>query len=221
MNATRKRDKRPYLSRDQRHGVLLKVAAGLVEARGWNALTMVSLAQRADVSRQLVYQHFDSVDALLLETLERIFADTYVRTRDTVARGDGDRIGATVRTMQSITMELPPGRRRALWQVISAAGTGIADSGLANLSTRLRHLLVAAVHPLVARQFHVPPEQAKTLAWMLIVAFWGAMQRVNDGELAPEDAMSNFDWLIEHLAQGVQAASKGDVLAADAERQAG
>lgn len=197
-----KRVKRSYMAREKRHAMLLEAAAELVEERGWNVLTMVSLAGHAEVSRQLVYQHFDSVDELLLATLERIFADTYNRTRETVTQGERRQLTDTVRTMQKITLELPAGRRRALWQAMSASGTGIADTELASLSRRLRHLLVAIVSPLLVRQLGVGTGQAPALAWMLIVAFWGELQLVDDGELSPEAAMVNFDWLIEHLVPG-------------------
>lgn len=209
MNTTspRMRAKRPYLTHEKRHAVLLEAAADLVETQGWNALTMVSLARHAKVSRQLVYQHFDSVDALLMATLERIFADTYVRTRDTVTKGEDDGLGTTVSAMLQITLELPSGRRRALWQAMSAAGTGIANSEMESLSRRLRHLLVGTIRPLVERQLHVSTEQARPLTWMLIVSFWGALQMVNDGELQPAEAMSRFAWLMDRLARGAQMSS--------------
>lgn len=207
MTSTRTRAKRPYMTHEKRHAVLLEAAADLVETQGWNALTMVSLARHAKVSRQLVYQHFDSVDALLLATLERIFAATYIRTRDTVTRGESDGVGTTVGAMLQITLELPSGRRRALWQAMSAAGTGIANSEMESLSRRLRHLLVGVVRPLVERQLHVSTEHARPLTWMLIVSFWGALQMVNDGELQAEEAMTRFAWLMDRLVRGAQMPS--------------
>src|SRR5690625_1830822 len=119
-----KPEKRPYLSRSRRHDSLIETAAALVEAHGWRALTMVSLAREAGVSRQLVYQHFSSVDQLMVATLTHIFQDVYERTRD-VVRDAGERnVPETIAAMQRISMDIPSGRARALWQAISAAGAG-------------------------------------------------------------------------------------------------
>ncbi len=52
---------RAYLARDDRRAALLDVAATVVETQGWPALSMISVAETAEVSRQLVYQHFTSV----------------------------------------------------------------------------------------------------------------------------------------------------------------
>ena len=45
--------RRNYLNRDQRKAQLLEAAATLVDTRGWNGLTMISLAGQAGVSRRL------------------------------------------------------------------------------------------------------------------------------------------------------------------------
>jgi hypothetical protein len=58
MNTRATQEKRPYLGKDDRRKSLLNAAAELVEEAGWGVLNMSALADRAGVSRQLVYQHF-------------------------------------------------------------------------------------------------------------------------------------------------------------------
>ncbi len=202
MSAAKAQRTRPYLTRGRRRKALLAAAAEIIETSGWTALTMVSLARHAGVSRQLVYQHFDSVDALLLASLAHIFEDVYVRTRDQVAEGQHGDFMATINAMQSITFDLPLGRARALWQAISISGTGNTNSEIASLSRRLRHLLIKTVQPLMEQRFGLSAEQARPLTWMLIVAFWAARQLNDEGELERDQAMLLFDWLVESLARG-------------------
>lgn len=55
----------------ERRKQLLDVAAAAVGEVGMTGLTMERLAERADVSKALPYQHFESIDAVLLAVYER------------------------------------------------------------------------------------------------------------------------------------------------------
>ena len=46
---------------------VLRAAVDLVTARGTTAVTVSEIAEAADVSRRVVYQHFGDIDAVLLE----------------------------------------------------------------------------------------------------------------------------------------------------------
>jgi AcrR family transcriptional regulator len=59
----------------QRREQLLDAAVDLVEAEGVGALTMERLASRAEVSKPVLYSHFDNRGALLLAVLERCWAE--------------------------------------------------------------------------------------------------------------------------------------------------
>lgn len=194
MSAT-KPEKRPYLRHDRRHDMLLDAAATVVEEHGWRALTMVSLAREASVSRQLVYQHFDSVDSLIRATLGHIFRDVYERTRDAVLNSPKASAAQTAHTVMQISMDIPAGRARALWQAISASGAGDSNE-MAVASRRLRHLLIRTVQPLVEHSLELPAEQSGPLAWMLIIAFWGGRQMIDDGDLDKQEAAELYDWMV-------------------------
>lgn len=59
------------LPADERRQALLDVARAIVDETGADAVTMGSVAERAEVTRALVYKHFENKDALLLELYRR------------------------------------------------------------------------------------------------------------------------------------------------------
>lgn len=69
MPIAKKQTPRPYLAAPERRQQLLDVAGRLVREAGWSSLSMQGLAIAAGVSRQLVYEHFESADELYLATL--------------------------------------------------------------------------------------------------------------------------------------------------------
>lgn len=59
------------LSADERRQALLDVAKAVVNESGPDAVNMGAVAERAEVTRALVYKHFENKDALLLELYRR------------------------------------------------------------------------------------------------------------------------------------------------------
>ncbi|MBA8907143.1 TetR/AcrR family transcriptional regulator [Aminobacter ciceronei] len=66
------------LPRDGRRSQLLDTALQIVREQGADELTLGTLAQRADVSRPVVYDHFSTRAGLLLALFQRL-EDNYVR----------------------------------------------------------------------------------------------------------------------------------------------
>src|ERR1043166_762959 len=113
-----KSKKRGYLAKDDRHKALVRTAAEVVEKQGWQALSMISVAEEAQLSAQLIYEHFDSVDELMTETMSEIFRDAYEATRDAIQHGSGN-IVDLLELSERMTFDIPPARVRALWQMIT------------------------------------------------------------------------------------------------------
>ena len=65
------RSTRSYLRASERKTHLLDVGATIVREKGWENLTIVELARRAGVSRQLVHQYFGDLEQLALELAEQ------------------------------------------------------------------------------------------------------------------------------------------------------
>lgn len=172
--------KRAYLSRDVRRQTLLSVAASIVESEGWAALNMSALAERGGISRQLVYQHFPSLEKLLADTAWYIFSDTMQGTKASIAAHPASLTDA-VKEAEAATLDLPPGRGDALWTLI--AGTAGASPELDGMRRGLRELIGRAWMPVVRKELGLSEGDARAYAWMTVMAFWGMRQMVRDGEL--------------------------------------
>jgi AcrR family transcriptional regulator len=61
--------KRQYLSAESRRESILRVADEVLSKEGVSHLSVVEVANRAGISRQLVYQHFADLNTLLVEVI--------------------------------------------------------------------------------------------------------------------------------------------------------
>lgn len=200
MTAKRAPGKRAYLAKDDRHNALLDAAAAVVEAQGWPALSMIAVAEHAKVSRQLVYAHFSSVDELMTQTMTHIFREGYEQIRETIQRRPGNVADLTAAAERMTFSELSPGRIRALWQMMTATHSDSAETS--RMSSRLRHLITNLWTPIARDSMGLDEQDSRAITWMLNMAFWGAHQLVEDGELDRESAMRLFNWMIVQLQAG-------------------
>lgn len=190
--------KRAYLSRDRRRQTLLEVAADIVEREGWTALTMSALAERGGTSRQLVYQHFPSLEKLLSDTAWHIFTDTMRGTQASIAAHPAS-LAEAAKAAETVTLDLPPGRGDALWQLI--AGTASSTEELEGIRRGLRELITGIWTPLVRKALGLPEADAKAYAWMTVIAFWGMRQLVRDGEITRARGIRLFNQMVERLGR--------------------
>lgn len=199
--ATRKRGseiKRTYLSRDKRRQTLLDVASAIVENEGWSALTMSALAERGGTSRQLIYQHFPSLEKLLADTAWHIFQGTMLETQASVEAHPSN-LTEAARASEAFTLDLPPGRGDALWQLI--AGTAAATPELEKIRHNLRQMIVGLWAPLVRKQLGLNPSDARAYAWMAVMAFWGMRQLIRDGEITRTRGIRLFNEFLDRVAE--------------------
>lgn len=191
-------EKRAYLSRDLRRQSLLEIAAGIVEAEGWAALNMSVLAERSGTSRQLIYQHFPSMEKLLAETAWQIFTEVAKGTTDSVA-ANPENLAEAVKSAETISLDLPTGRGDALWQLI--AGTAGSAPELESIRLGIRDLIRGMWTPLVRKQLNLSEADAKAYAWMTILAFWGMRQMVRDGEVTRARGVKLFNGFLERIVK--------------------
>jgi AcrR family transcriptional regulator len=188
--------KRAYLSRDDRRTALLDVAAAVVETQGWQALSMISVAESAQVSRQLIYQHFASVDELMADTMSHLFRSRYESIRAGIAENPSD-LSVLLRVVEQQTFGDSPERVRALWQMLTATYSDNAETR--RMGQRLRHLLTKMWAPYMQQRLGLDAQRAQALSWMLNMAFWGAHQLVEEGELSRSAALELFAGLLMRL----------------------
>jgi AcrR family transcriptional regulator len=79
------------LTAEQRRHQLFAVALELFAHRGYRATTMDDIAERAGVTKPLLYQHFSSKRALYLELVDSIAQDLLTAIRRALMRAEGPR----------------------------------------------------------------------------------------------------------------------------------
>lgn len=190
--------KRAYLSKDLRRQNLLEVAASIVEAGGWAALNMSELAERGGTSRQLIYQHFPSMEKLLADTAWYIFMEVAKNTTDSIAASPGN-LTEAIQSAEAFSLDLPTGRGDALWQLI--AGTAGSTPELEEIRQGIRKLISGMWTPIVRKELDMSESDAKVYAWMSILAFWGMRQLVRDGEITRTRGVKLFNGFMERVVK--------------------
>ncbi|HEX4879910.1 MAG TPA: TetR/AcrR family transcriptional regulator [Limnobacter sp.] len=189
-------EKRPYLGKEERKSQLVQAAAALVEQQGWAELNMSTLAQASGVSRQLVYQHFPSLESLLTATAWAIFVDTMQGTQQAITSNAND-IKAAIRAAALVSMDMPVGRGDALWQMIAGMNQNMTE--LETIRTGIRDVVLRLWQPLLKKHRSMSDKAASSLVWMLIMAFWGARNLVRDGVVSRKQALAQFDVLLDSV----------------------
>lgn len=189
-------EKRPYLGKDDRKKALLNSAAELVEEAGWGVLNMSALADRAGVSRQLVYQHFPNLESLLGATAWVVFTDTMEGTAQAIASHPDD-LKQAIRAAELVSLDMPVGRGDALWQLI--AGSGLNSPELETIRLGIRDVILKLWVPAVRKEKNLDKAAATSLVWMVILSFWGIRQLIRDGLVSREQGIAQFDSLLDRL----------------------
>ena len=179
---------RPYLPARQRRSHLLEVAGRLVRKGGWTALSMQGLAIAAGVSRQLVYEHFDSADDLYLATLTHLFERASLSS-EAIARA-GTTPDEIVRAGFALFLDLPAEERHAMRALAAEFEPG--RRGLSRARTQLRQRVASVWAPFIRQQTGASAAEANALAWMLNTAGWGLSDAITDGTLDRRRAMNLF-----------------------------
>lgn len=196
MNTTGTSDKRPYLGKEDRKKALLQAAAELVEECGWGVLTMSALADRAGVSRQLVYQHFPNLENLLGATAWSVFTDTMQGTAEAIANHPND-LKQAIRAAELVSLDMPVGRGDALWQLI--AGSGLNSPELETIRLGIREVILNLWVPAIRKTKGLSKPEAISLVWMVILSFWGIRQLIRDNKVSREQGIAQFDVLLNSI----------------------
>lgn len=188
--------RRPYLGKTERKQQLLQAAASLVEARGWSVLNMSSLAEASQVSRQLVYQHFPSLESLLTQTAWAIFSDTMQGTQQAISTHP-DNMRQAIHAAALVSLDMPVGRGDALWQMISGMNLGLPE--LESIRVGIRDVVLGLWVPYLRKERSMPEAQARALVWMLIMSFWGVRNLIRDGVISRKAGLAEFERTIDIL----------------------
>lgn len=200
MRAGPRRHRRSYLAAPERRAQLLDAAARLVGSRGWDALSMLGLAEEAAVSRQLVYEHFASLPELQAALVAHLFEPAYLATL-AVVRADGP-VPEVMREAYELLLDMPAEQRGLLRVLIQDGREGAAP--LARTRRMLRTRIAGIWTPFVVRETGLAEPEARSLAWMMIVGGFGLADLVRCRELTREAASDLF----VRAAEGALATSR-------------
>ncbi|MBY0278579.1 TetR/AcrR family transcriptional regulator [Candidatus Binatia bacterium] len=179
MPAARKQTPRPYLAAGERRLQLLDVARRLVREGGWSALSMQGLAIAAGVSRQLVYEHFESADDLYLATLRHLFERIHAATEAVVRAGDD--LETTLARAFELFVEMAPEERDALRALASLRDP--SHRRMARAKSQLRARITALWVPYIEVQTGLHGGEAQAVAWMLVNAAGGLADGIAEGSI--------------------------------------
>ncbi len=140
---------RKRMARADRERQLLDVAEELFAERGFAATSMDELAQRAGVTKPVVYDHFGSKDGVLAAGIARGRAQLAALT---LAAVEGvDDAGEALRRALHVFFGFVAERGRVWTQLMTeAGGSGAAAEGLAEARAQqsaLTALMLAQLHP--------------------------------------------------------------------------
>ncbi|MBQ0758206.1 MAG: TetR/AcrR family transcriptional regulator [Zhongshania sp.] len=190
---------RPYMNKVARRKMLLDSAAAIVDEHGWNTLSMISLAEQARVSRQLVYQNFDSINTLTEQTASYMFEELYTETQ-TILRNHSDDIVVAITKAQHVLFSFPEGRVQALWALL--ADNTSHNTPFSAVSRRYRKLISDLYTPIISRTMNLDTQQAGQVAWLLMMSFWGGQQLIHDQTISKTRSLELMQWYIERLVAG-------------------
>jgi AcrR family transcriptional regulator len=183
---------RPYLRAADRERQLLDVAAEIVGEGGVEKLAMAGLAERAGVSRQLVYTHFSDLEslvrALILDRLSAV--DRHIAVALEKRPGQAE---PAIRFATRAFLSLEPSDRRIIRALLVQAGNPRHE--LSAVGATLRERMIDRWVPVVGsdlpRGAEVP---SRAQVWAIINALFGL------GDMVDEETVST-DQAVEVVAQ--------------------
>jgi AcrR family transcriptional regulator len=192
-----RKQKRAYLPGSQRRAKLLETGMTLVRERGWNELSIASLAQLAGISRQLVYRHFDDVEALTLALAERFQDEVYGAAVSGLERYHGDFASTMRQTLEVFLVGLRE-ERLAYYELLGGdlLPPGLPRS-LGRVRARLHRKLIEFWEDYYQREARLSPRDAKTLSSFQYSGLHGLVVLVDGGQLSAEEAIDFFVGAIE------------------------
>lgn len=194
MSATQKRRMRGPERREQ----LLDVARQAFGRSGFHGVSMEEVAREAGVTKPILYDHFDSKEALYLALIEADALDLEDRVRAALRAptGNRERIRAAYRAYFDFVDEHAEGFSLFLRESVNPVQ-------LSPRVAQVRERILASVADLIAKETggRVSDVEAVTLAAGLVAMVESAAQRTPGG--APEERRRQADALVKLTWRGI------------------
>ncbi|HEY5303974.1 MAG TPA: TetR/AcrR family transcriptional regulator [Acidimicrobiales bacterium] len=188
-------NKRQYLSSESRRISILRVADDVLSKEGVAHLSIVEVAHRAGISRQLVYQHFADLNTLLIEVIRM----RLVELQSSLDSPDGTRRGEIRELVEAQLRRIlsMPTRDRQLMRNVFGDITALPKDLWPTIA-ELRQDVVSRWARLID-----PEAQPTSLAYakmgLIIHAVLGAWDLLIEGSLTDDEAVVLLLRVVESL----------------------
>ncbi|HEX2463892.1 MAG TPA: TetR/AcrR family transcriptional regulator [Thermoanaerobaculia bacterium] len=197
----RDRSTRSYLRASERKTHLLDVGAALVREKGWENLTIVDLARRAGVSRQLVHQYFGDLERLALELAEQFEDEVYAAAAAAIERHPSDLAAAMSETLERFLVGLREHRLAYVDLFTAHTYRRRLHSPLRAVNHRKRRRMVEIWGHYYERVYQLDSADAVGLASFQYDGLRGLVSQVDAGTIPAQEAIRLF---IEVLTGAVE-----------------
>lgn len=187
-----RRSERRYLPAAERKSDLLDHGVCLIREKGWENLTMVDLARRAGVSRQLVYQYFGNLEQLALELANRFQDEVYAAAVEAIERHPKDFEKAMRETLQTFFVGLREERLTYVELLTGHWPNPRLPSSLKEVRDRKRRLMIEIWSEYYQKVMGLAPLDATALSSFQYEGLRGLATLVDSGQLSTEDAIDMF-----------------------------
>jgi AcrR family transcriptional regulator len=177
---------RQRLSPEERRRHLLQVAAGLISARGVDAVQFPEVAAAAGITRQLVYRFFPSRQALIMAVLED-FAEALTQRlgRAAVYNMPGNLEEGT-RLFVEAVCDTIEAKGAGPWHLLDSKGP---DREVARLGQEIQSRLVGPQLARIADAIGVSEREAAVVAQMIVAGGRAALEQWYNGTISCEEAV--------------------------------
>lgn len=184
---------------DARRRQLLTVAAAILTAQGVEHVQITEVAERAGVSRPLVYRLFPTRRALVQALLEDFVARLGERFHQAL-------LGALPGTLDGITESFVNACCAAIdeegagpWLLLDARG---ADPELARLGRQILAQLLKPWQKRLSELTSLPPRRAANVMWVVVAAGRAALDGWIEGTVSRRAAVDDATRAVSALLQG-------------------
>jgi AcrR family transcriptional regulator len=183
----------------ERRAQLLDVARQVFGTSGFHSVSMEEVAERAGVTKPILYDHFSSKKDLYLALLDADLADLHDRVKEALDfhRGNRERIRASFQAYFDFVDEQADGFRLLMQETVGA------ERDFRERVAHVRDRILAEVAELIVRESggRLDREQAETVALALIGMVETVAQR-NPGS-PPEKRRATVDTLVALAWRGI------------------
>ena len=199
---------RSYLPAEERKTHLLDVGVAIVREKGWEHLTIVELARRAGVSRQLVHQYFGDLERLALELAERFQDEVYDTAAAAIEHHPSDYGAAMRETLERFVVGLRDERLAYVDLFAGHTDHRRLNPPLRQVNNRKRRRMVEIWARFYRRAYGLEERDAIGLASFQYDGLRGMVAQVDAGRMAAEEAIDLFIEImsaaIERLARNAE-----------------